>query len=290
MIRVGSAGHGHGPQTYRTGPADGRTGPVATTRRPLWVLGTRADDGVGFLLKRGPVKRWMLVFGWYPGRDQKWERVTFQQVPGLSLLERDGSSSRKLYDALEGVQTELGSTKPQQTIQYVEALRSKMSGRRDSRECSGRHASDYSIRLHFSRGCGSSDEGTSHNCSARAGPGLYHRIFTMTVDRGGSTLGTDIQPSQYNTPYSAWANSPQDLSHIKKFGSVGWMHLHGSAKPIHKLDARAKKVHLIGYVGNHIYRVWNPNSNTVHVTSDVTFDEHTLTLLSVYAKKRPCEL
>jgi hypothetical protein len=66
------------------------------------------------------------------------------------------------------------------------------------------------------------------------------------------------------------------------------MHLHGSAKLIHKLDARAKKVHLIGYVGNHIYRVWDPNSNTVHVTSDVTFDEHTLTLLSVYAKKRPC--
>ncbi|GFG25132.1 unnamed protein product [Aspergillus udagawae] len=44
------------------------------------------------------------------------------------LLERDASSSRKLYGALEGVQTELGSTKPQQTIQYVEALRSKMSG------------------------------------------------------------------------------------------------------------------------------------------------------------------
>jgi hypothetical protein len=91
---------------------------------------------------------------------------------------------------------------------------------------------------------------------------------------GGSTLNLDIQPSQYNTPYSAWTNSPQDLAHIKKFGSIGWMHLHGSAKPIHKLDARAKKVHLVGYVGNHIYRVWDPDSNTVHVTSDVTFDEH----------------
>ncbi|KAL3952218.1 hypothetical protein ACCO45_013935 [Purpureocillium lilacinum] len=46
----------------------------------------------------------------------------------MEKLERAYSSSRKLYDALEGVHSELGSTQPQQIIQYVEALRSKMSG------------------------------------------------------------------------------------------------------------------------------------------------------------------
>jgi CBS domain-containing protein len=46
----------------------------------------------------------------------------------MEKLERAYSSSRKLYDALEGVQAELGSSQPQQIIQYVEALRSKMSG------------------------------------------------------------------------------------------------------------------------------------------------------------------
>ncbi|RAL64772.1 hypothetical protein DID88_001803 [Monilinia fructigena] len=46
----------------------------------------------------------------------------------MEKLERAYSSSRKLYDALEGVQSELGSSQPQQIIQYVEALRSKMSG------------------------------------------------------------------------------------------------------------------------------------------------------------------
>ncbi|KAE8148161.1 hypothetical protein BDV25DRAFT_158883 [Aspergillus avenaceus] len=46
----------------------------------------------------------------------------------MEKLERAYSSSRKLYDALEGVQTELGSSQPQQIVQYVEALRSKMSG------------------------------------------------------------------------------------------------------------------------------------------------------------------
>ncbi|KAI9889154.1 MAG: hypothetical protein M1814_005745 [Vezdaea aestivalis] len=46
----------------------------------------------------------------------------------MEKLERAYSSSRKLYDALEGVQSELGSSQPEQIIQYVEALRQKMSG------------------------------------------------------------------------------------------------------------------------------------------------------------------
>jgi hypothetical protein len=52
------------------------------------------------------------------------------------------------------------------------------------------------------------------------------------------------------------------------------MYLHSSAKPIHKLDARAKKVHLVSYVGNHIYYVWDLDSNTVYVISDIIFNEH----------------
>ncbi|KAK8097538.1 hypothetical protein PG984_016677 [Apiospora sp. TS-2023a] len=46
----------------------------------------------------------------------------------MEKLERAYSSSTKLYAALEGVQSELGTSQPQQIIQYVEALRSKMSG------------------------------------------------------------------------------------------------------------------------------------------------------------------
>ena len=46
----------------------------------------------------------------------------------MEKLERAYASSRKLYDALEGVQSELGASQPQQIIQYVEALRQKMSG------------------------------------------------------------------------------------------------------------------------------------------------------------------
>ncbi|KAI2470739.1 hypothetical protein F4781DRAFT_421135 [Annulohypoxylon bovei var. microspora] len=46
----------------------------------------------------------------------------------MEKLERAYASSSKLYAALEGVQSELGTSQPQQIIQYVEALRSKMSG------------------------------------------------------------------------------------------------------------------------------------------------------------------
>ncbi|KAI8963461.1 hypothetical protein F5Y11DRAFT_356282 [Daldinia sp. FL1419] len=46
----------------------------------------------------------------------------------MEKLERAYASSTKLYAALEGVQSELGTSQPQQIIQYVEALRSKMSG------------------------------------------------------------------------------------------------------------------------------------------------------------------
>jgi hypothetical protein len=48
---------------------------------------------------------------------------SFIRAAASLTVVRTYSSSRKLYDALEGVQTELGSSQPQQVIQYVEALR-----------------------------------------------------------------------------------------------------------------------------------------------------------------------
>ncbi|KTW29037.1 uncharacterized protein T551_02311 [Pneumocystis jirovecii RU7] len=47
----------------------------------------------------------------------------------MKKVERAYTSSRQLYDALEGVQTEWGQIQqPEQIIQYVETLRQKMSG------------------------------------------------------------------------------------------------------------------------------------------------------------------
>ena len=46
----------------------------------------------------------------------------------MEKLERAYSSQKKLHEALEGVQSEFGPSQPAHMIQYVEALRQKMSG------------------------------------------------------------------------------------------------------------------------------------------------------------------
>jgi hypothetical protein len=55
------------------------------------------------------------------------------------------------------------------------------------------------------------------------------------------------------------------------------MHLHGASKhagkPINKLDPRTKKVHIVGYRGNHIYVIWDPEINQIRETSDVSINE-----------------
>ncbi|KAI1453890.1 hypothetical protein F4805DRAFT_469737 [Annulohypoxylon moriforme] len=64
----------------------------------------------------------------------------------MEKLERAYASSTKLYAALEGVQSELGTSQPQQIIQYVEALRSKMSGPTLESVLSGTPPTTVSVR------------------------------------------------------------------------------------------------------------------------------------------------
>jgi CBS domain-containing protein len=64
----------------------------------------------------------------------------------MEKLERAYASSKKLYDALEGVQAELGSSQPQQIIQYVEAVRSRMSGPTLESVLDGRPPTTVSVR------------------------------------------------------------------------------------------------------------------------------------------------
>jgi hypothetical protein len=91
------------------------------------------------------------------------------------------------------------------------------------------------------------------------------------------TTDPEVQPCAYITPYSAWTNGDADIKHLIKFGSPAWMHLHGASKsagkPTSKLDPRAKKVHIVGYRGSHIYVVWDPEINQLRETSDVSIYE-----------------
>lgn len=96
------------------------------TKNPLCArTDTSATDALDLMVRKG--------FRHLPVMDENQDisgilDITKCFYEAMEKLERAYSSSRKLYDALEGVQSELGSSQPQQIIQYVEALRLKMSG------------------------------------------------------------------------------------------------------------------------------------------------------------------
>ncbi|KAJ4365721.1 hypothetical protein N0V83_008341 [Neocucurbitaria cava] len=96
------------------------------TKNPLCAkTDTSATEALDLMVKKG--------FRHLPIMDENHDisgilDITKCFYDAMEKLERAYSSSRKLYDALEGVQAELGSSQPQQIIQYVEAIRQKMSG------------------------------------------------------------------------------------------------------------------------------------------------------------------
>ncbi|OAL45989.1 CBS-domain-containing protein [Pyrenochaeta sp. DS3sAY3a] len=96
------------------------------TKNPLCAkTDTSATDALDLMVRKG--------FRHLPVMDENHDisgilDITKCFYDAMEKLERAYSSSRKLYDALEGVQAELGSSQPQQIIQYVEAIRMKMSG------------------------------------------------------------------------------------------------------------------------------------------------------------------
>ncbi|KAK7753423.1 hypothetical protein SLS62_004714 [Diatrype stigma] len=96
------------------------------TKNPLCArTDTSATDALDLMVRKG--------FRHLPVMDENQEisgilDITKCFYDAMEKLERAYASSTKLYAALEGVQSELGASQPQQIIQYVEALRHKMSG------------------------------------------------------------------------------------------------------------------------------------------------------------------
>ncbi|KAH9904394.1 hypothetical protein F4778DRAFT_770356 [Xylariomycetidae sp. FL2044] len=96
------------------------------TKNPLCArTDTSATDALDLMVRKG--------FRHLPVMDENQDisgilDITKCFYDAMEKLERAYASSTKLYAALEGVQSELGTSQPQQIIQYVEALRMKMSG------------------------------------------------------------------------------------------------------------------------------------------------------------------
>lgn len=74
------------------------------------------------------------------------------------------------------------------------------------------------------------------------------------------------------TPYEAWSGNKPQVGHIRVFGCVTHMKIPNVY--IKKLDDRSKPVIHLGKVpGKKAYRLYDPASNTVHVSRDLVFEE-----------------
>ena len=114
------------------------------TKNPLCAkTDTSATDALDLMVRKG--------FRHLPVMDENHDisgilDITKCFYDAMEKLERAYASSKKLYDALEGVQAELGSSQPQQIIQYVEAVRSRMSGPTLESVLDGRPPTTVSVR------------------------------------------------------------------------------------------------------------------------------------------------
>jgi hypothetical protein len=87
---------------------------------------------------------------------------------------------------------------------------------------------------------------------------ILNRSFTRSVDG--------------MTPYEAWNGVKPDVRFMRVFGSVG--HVKVARSHPKKLDDRSSPMVLIGYAkGSKAYKMYDPVTKSVHVSSDVIFDE-----------------
>lgn len=74
------------------------------------------------------------------------------------------------------------------------------------------------------------------------------------------------------TPYEAWTTRKPDLGHIRVFGCVAHMKIPSAHTT--KLDNHSKMViHLGKEPGTKTYRLYAPDTETVHVSREVVFEE-----------------
>ena len=74
------------------------------------------------------------------------------------------------------------------------------------------------------------------------------------------------------TPYQNWYGSKPNLSHLRIFGSIAFIHVPKAER--RKLDSKSLKCFFVGYsLTQKAYRFWDPVSRVIKISRDVVFDE-----------------
>lgn len=85
------------------------------------------------------------------------------------------------------------------------------------------------------------------------------------LNRSSSSQTVDI------SPYEMWHNQKPNLSHVRIFGSIGYVHIPKERRK--KLDKKSTKMILVGYEQEN-YRMYNQHTKSIVVSRDVKFDEN----------------
>jgi len=74
------------------------------------------------------------------------------------------------------------------------------------------------------------------------------------------------------TPKEAWSRRKLNVSHLKVFGSIGYVHEDDQVRT--KLDGKSKKMIFVGYnQKSKGYKLYNPNEGKMVISRDVEFNE-----------------
>jgi hypothetical protein len=99
------------------------------------------------------------------------------------------------------------------------------------------------------------------------------------ISKAGIYLYNRTPKYQYNwkTPYDRFHNKRPDQSHLRAYGCKAFAMTTDALKKVNRLQRFNPKAwigYLIGYDSTNVYRVWNPVTNKVVRTRDVTFNEY----------------
>ena len=99
--------------------------------------------------------------------------------------------------------------------------------------------------------------------------GLRAKVVNTTthlINKGPST------PLNFKLPEEVWSGKKVNLSYLKVFGCVSYVHIDSTART--KLDAKSKKCFFVGYGDSELgYRFWDDQNWKIINSKDVIFNE-----------------
>ena len=83
---------------------------------------------------------------------------------------------------------------------------------------------------------------------------------------------TPIKCADYETPNELWSGQKPDISHLRVFGCLAWVHI--LKKRRHKLQPKSKAMIFVGYEpGSKGYQFWDAAQQHFEISHDVKFKE-----------------